>query len=184
MIDPTPTRADLARLRDKYERMLKLRHDHMADTEPPDVRAHLKRLAEEFPGALREIDELPVEELRRRIDALAEAERDAGSIAPWMTATHLYHALTRGALCAKKWLAGRKIVGASERAAFESEAGALCYAEDARAWAEDLSHIAAPPRGRLTELVFARMAQAMGVSEGQARRLVFGLSRKLRDTAT
>jgi hypothetical protein len=75
-----------------------------------------------------------------------------------MEATHLFHALTRGALCAKKWLADRghrttASVDDGVRAAFERESSALCYASDAVAWTKDLARIAAPPRGRVTELV-------------------------------
>ena len=158
-------------LRSKYEEILRLRVAHEAPDEP-DPRAAMSKLANRFPGALREIDELPLAELRARIDALAATEAGAPP-APWMMAMTRYHALLRGALCAKSWLAGRKEVTAEMRAAFAVEAAGLCWAEDARAWTDALASIASPPRGRVTELVFARIAEEMGVSEDEARALVF-----------
>ena len=179
MIPKPISPSDLAALRGKYERMLGLRERHDTGTEGRGVTGEMRRLADEFPGALREIDELPLDEIRARIAAIAAAEADRARVAPWMTATHLFHTLTRGALCAKKWLAGRKQVGAAEREAFARESAALCWAEDARAWGDELGKIAAPPRGRVTELVFERIASDMDASESEARQLVFGFSRKM-----
>jgi hypothetical protein len=160
----------LAELRTKYEEILRLRLAH-GSTDEPDPRAAMAALAREFPGALREIDELPLDELRARIDAIVATERGAAPL-PWMLATARYHALTRGALCAKSWLAGRKEVTGETRAAFAREANALCWADDARAWEGDLAAIASPPRGRVTDLVFARVAAEIGVTEDEARALV------------
>jgi hypothetical protein len=124
-----------------------------------------------------------MDELRARVEALQRAEARAGNgdsdgIAPWMRAMILFHALTRGALCAKRWLAGRKQIDDATRAAFETEATALCYAEEARAWSADLHRIASPPNGRVTELVYERIAAALHVSLREARILVFGLPRR------
>ena len=66
---------DLRALRDKYEQMLRLRQLHArAKTEPdfvePDPRPVMAALARLYPGALREIDELPVELITARIEEL------------------------------------------------------------------------------------------------------------------
>ena len=72
---------DLRALRDKYEQMLCLRQLHArAKQDPefvePDPRSAMAALARDYPGALREIDELPIEDIERRIAELAAAELD------------------------------------------------------------------------------------------------------------
>src|SRR5215213_4368889 len=104
---------DLARLRSKYEAMKTLRELHArAKRDPsfvePDPKAKLAALADAFPGALREIDELPLELIETRIRAIARAEIDASAIAEWMIVQASFHRFARGALAAKRWLAGRK----------------------------------------------------------------------------
>jgi hypothetical protein len=175
----TPTRAELDELALKYDEMLRLR---LADDrgEMADPRAAMAALAGRFPGALREIDELPLGVIRARRQALRAAGEDPSRIEPWMKAQALFHALTRGALCAKRWLAGHKTVDDDARQAFAREAASLCYADDARAWAGDLARVARPPRGRVTDLVFERIAGELGVSNAEARHLVFGPSRRER----
>ncbi len=167
---------ELCDLRAKYEEMLRLRLLHASGDEP-DPRRAMAALAGRFPGALREIDELPLDEIRGRIEALRAAEGDRSRVVPWMRATSRFHALTRGALCAKRWLGGRKT---ADVAAFARDLETLCYADDARVWAGDLAKIAAPPRGRITDLVFARIALELDVPEEDARTLVFGASRRTR----
>jgi hypothetical protein len=172
------TRTDLAALRAKYEEMLRLRLAADAGT-PGDPRRAMSALASQFPGALREIDDLTLDAIRERASELRAAE-DGGMVAPWMRATHLFHALTRGALCAKKWLAGRKAIDAATLTAFDREADALCWSDDARAWRDDLVRLASPPRGRVTELVYARVAAILGMTEENVRVLIFGRSRRAR----
>jgi hypothetical protein len=172
------TRADLIALREKYEEMLRLRLERSG----ADPRRAMAALASRFPGALREIDELPLETIASRLSELRATEGGAPA-SPWMEALHLFHSLTRGALCAKRWLAGRKDVGDEVRAAFEREATALCWGDDARAWGNDLSRLASPPRGRVTELVYERMSAQLGVTPDEARTLVFGVSRRARRAA-
>jgi hypothetical protein len=170
---------ELGELRTKYEEMRRLRLAHEAgDPEPP--REAMAALAARFPGALREIDELPLAEIHARIASLGNAEAGRINVTMWMEATSLFHAMTRGALSVKRWLAGRKHVDAETRAAFEAAAPTLSHADDARAWADDLQRIARPPRGRVTDLVYERIAAAMHVTPREARILVFGLTRRER----
>ena len=51
-----------------------------------------------IPGALREIDDLELDEIRRRIDALDEVLHGRREVEPWMEAVALFHGLARGAL--------------------------------------------------------------------------------------
>jgi hypothetical protein len=159
--------------------MLRLRL--LDDASPEhDPQKEMAALADRFPGALREIDELSMDEIRSRIGALDDALREPSSEQPWMAATARFHALTRGVLVVKRWLGKKKLVDDAVTLAFLRELGGLRYAEDARSWAPDLARVASPPRGRVTDLVFERIAAALGVSAREARHLVFGPSRRER----
>ena len=78
-------------------------------------------LAARFPGALREIDGLELEEIRRRIRQLEAVVLDEGSVQSWMLAIDLFHRLTRGALSAKSWLRGQKRIDAGLQRAYAAE---------------------------------------------------------------
>ena len=121
-----PTPEELLDLRAKYVEMLRLRVEDEASG-APDPRGAMADLARRFPGALREIDELPLEEIRARADALHAAAADGAKAEPWMAAMVLFHALTRGALAVKRWLGGRKEVDEPTARAFALEAPSLPY---------------------------------------------------------
>lgn len=87
---------ELARLADKYARMAELRRAHPrggAEADPRELRA----LATEFPGALRELDRLPTNEIDRRARSLRVAAA-GGAREPWMSLVASYHAALRSAL--------------------------------------------------------------------------------------
>lgn len=140
----------------------------------PDPRPAMARLAERYPGALREIDTLPLTSITARIDALRSAERSPSRAEPWMIAQIAFHRFARGALATKRWLAGKRSVTPALRAAFRRATATLPRGADARLFAGDLEAIAAPPRGRLMDVVHARVAQALDVTTVEARTLVFG----------
>jgi hypothetical protein len=146
----------LAELRAKYEEMLALRliASRAADA-AYDPRARMVALAARFPGSLREIDELPIAEIEARIDALSRAERDPSATARWMHAMTRFHALTRGILFAK-------------RARRDDE-----WPEEALVW-RDEPRVAKPPSGRLTDLVYERLARELDMTPHEAKALVFG----------
>jgi hypothetical protein len=154
----------------------------------------MAELASRFPGALREIDELELAVIRERIERLDAALRGDGPVERWMEAVGLFHSLARGALRAKRWLAGRKTVDAITVLAYASDvagvadpagpAGASAVdgaVADGLAWTGELARIAAPPRGRIMDLVFARLARKLGTTEREARHLVFGPPRRVRN---
>ncbi len=171
------SRGDLDALRDKYATMMALRLERIAEDE---MRRRMAELALRFPGALRELDDLDLGEIRRRVETLDGVLAGSAPPEPWMEAVALFHALTRGALVVKRWLGGRKRVDAALARRFAAEHVHLPFAEDARSWAEELAGVASPPRGRLTDAVFARLARTLGIAERQARRLVFGIPRRER----
>lgn len=92
----SPVDPAVASLLEKYREMLRLR---LADRDGTlaDPRPAMRALAARFPGALREIDEIPLEALIARID---ELDRAPGA-APWMRAHARYHELLRAKLAAK-----------------------------------------------------------------------------------
>ena len=168
----------LEELRAKYAEMLAMRVARGVGER--EARARMARLAARHPGALREIDDLELDEIRRRIDAL-EAVLERGTPAqPWMEAVALFHELSRGALAAKRWLAGARDVSGSTRERFERERHALAFPAEAGAWTGHLEALARPPRGRVVDLVFARLAVRLGVPEAAARTLVFGAGSRAR----
>jgi hypothetical protein len=162
---------DLRALRDKYERILRLRElSARARREPgfaePDPRAAMAELARAFPGALRELDELPLATIHERLEALTAADDGAAPVAAWMTAQARFHALARGALAVKRWLAGRPLTPDLE-ASF-----ARAKLAEVDAWRSSIGAIARPPRGRVLDLVYARLAEELGIDVASARALV------------
>jgi hypothetical protein len=170
------SREALLELRAKYAEMIRLREHHARakaeGTEEPHAPRDMAKLAARFPGALREIDRLELGEIHARMRALEAAAKDASRAETWMRAMTLFHTYARGALAAKRWLGKRKRVDARARAAFVRDAERL--GEDAREWVGELAKLARPPRGRVMDVVFDRVATALGVTASEARALVFG----------
>jgi len=163
---------DLASLQAKYVRLLTLRELHdRAKADPsfvePDPKNEMTALARTWPGALRELDELSIDVIRTRLSSLDRALLDASRIERWMIAQDAFHRLARGALAAKRWLGKRKRITPALRSDFQAHAP-----REARAWSSSLDAVATPPRGRLMEVVFARVAEALFLSVAEARRLV------------
>ncbi len=68
----------------KYALMLHLRTEALTDSH---MRLQMRALAREFPGALRELDSLPLEVIQHRLDEVSSCELPR----PWMIATVHYH---------------------------------------------------------------------------------------------
>jgi hypothetical protein len=162
-------------LRTKYGEILALRILHVSGAEDVSrVRGRMAALANRFPGALRETDELELGEIHRRIGRLDAVLRDSANEEPWMEAMANFHMLTRGVLAVKRWLDGRRTIDMAVEQAFATELELPGFPEEVRGWAGDLARVAAPPRGRMMDLVFARLAKQLGTTEREARQLVFG----------
>jgi len=169
-------RADLEALREKYEVILALRlHHERARSQPgyvePDPRKEMSTLARRFPGALREIDVLPLAVVRERIASLSAALEDATAVRDWMVAAAAFHRLARGALAVKRWLAAHRHLEPHAREAAFAAAAPAMHAE-ARAWADALDALARPPRGRVLDLVYGRLAAELGKDDRTVRELV------------
>jgi hypothetical protein len=165
------SRHHLEELLAKYTEMLSMRLAHNAGTDDAArSRSRMKALAARFPGALRQLDELELHEIRRRLEGLERVLESGAEPEQWMEVVALFHVLARGALEAKRWLAGRRVV--------DEAADTAHLSEDARLWAGHLHSVARPPGGHLTRLVLARVASSLGTSEARAREIVFGPPRR------
>ena len=121
-----------ADLRAKYEEMRELRR---TDDGSYDPRERMAALASRFPGALREIDTLPLDEIEHRIAALTNAERDPSHAMPWMKAQSRFHELVREALATtreRNWLDGVYVRLAGELATTPDEVKALVFSPSSR----------------------------------------------------
>jgi hypothetical protein len=148
----------LAALLEKYRELLDLR-TAQDDAEP---RLRLRKLAARFPGALRELDALPMDELRARRDALAAA-REGAPLPPWAAWMAGYHAWLRVALRLKRARGPGDLDGQVARAcgAYSPE-----HADEPRRLsAEDVRAMLAPPGGRLSRWALRRVAREHGVAE-------------------
>lgn len=160
----------------KYERIRALRVAHdRATNDPsfsePDPKPEMARLADAFPGALRDLDRLPFAEIERRLDQLRAAAEDPTRVEGWMLAEYELHRYTRGALATKRWLVTQPAASEAElEAAFRAALPSLC--EEAALFATSLQEITAPLRGRIMDVVFMRVAGDLGVPERELRALV------------
>lgn len=171
-----PTPADLARLAAKYRALANLRRAKERG-EPPPPRATFRALAAEFPGALNELDTLPLDEIDRRADALERAASGAAAEAPWMAWMHGYHALYRAALHAKRHLARAHDSSDEEvRAAAEGAGRHAGIGVDAAF----VRSVARPPGGRLATVVLDRLASAFAATPDRIADELFPCRRALR----
>jgi hypothetical protein len=160
---------DLEALERKYRLLGDLRRAR-ARGEGVAPRAVLRDLAGEFPGALNELDTLPLEEIDRRAERLAAAI--SGEPAePWMAWLAGYHALFRAALSIKA-LSARPL---SPERARELEARARSRAGGAASLVDEafVHAVANPPGGRISAVVFARLSAAFDTPPAIIHRSLF-----------
>jgi hypothetical protein len=133
---------ELRGLAGKYREMAELRRAGAPD-ETGEERARLRRLASAFPGALRELDSLPTDEIDRRAQVL-EAAAEGAPVEPWMAWLHGFHTLMRAGLAVRLALADGKS---------PDEVAAMHGVE--RSFVDAMR---APPHGRMMVVVFDRLA--------------------------
>jgi hypothetical protein len=163
------SREDLAALARKYEVLARMRRDR-AEGGPVAPRAELRALAREFPGSLRELDTVPLDEIDRRMRALGDAARSAARVEPWMSWMSAYHACMRAALFVKARVARAPNLSADlARSVAEVATAHLGIAIDPAF----VRAVAAPPRGRLNTFVFDRLAASFGVAPETIQKTLF-----------
>jgi hypothetical protein len=143
----------------KYEKLCDLRQRQQTDVAP---RAELVALASAFPGALRELDCLPVEELERRAALLRAVLDDRAQVERWMVLQISYHGFMRAVLRIRRLLLVVQDGSESQSLAYTP---ALDEPELQRFDAEALAVIRKPPGGRLNPWVVTQVAKDHAVSE-------------------
>jgi hypothetical protein len=157
--DPSPQL--LSGLVDKYTRLLRLRS--AADALPP--RAELRSLARQFPGALRELDRLPLPSIEARLRELEQVLAEGREPALWMRLQVSYHGFMRATLRIKRWsrawpeeLAAAQVALAARYVPAADEP-AVGFFDSAT-----LQLIRRPPAGRLNPFVLAAVARLHGTT--------------------
>jgi hypothetical protein len=154
-----PSSAELRALARKYETLARLRRDRDRDGTLA-ARAVLRALAREFPGALRELDTVGLDEIDRRERILKDAA-SGGTVEAWMTWMVAYHATMRAALLVKARVA--RSASLSDDVAREAAADASRLS----GWVVDEAFVrtmACPPHGRLNVAVFQRLGDEFRVA--------------------
>jgi hypothetical protein len=157
----------LAALARKYLTLLALRRERASGAPLPE-RAVFKALADEFPGALHELDTLPMADLEARAAAVSEAAAQ-GRPEPWMEWMIGYHALFRTALAIKARV---------RRKGALDDARAQAIARDTGADEAFVQAVAQPPAGRLNRVVLARLSATFGEPDQTIKRALFPGSRR------
>ncbi|MGF1468103.1 MAG: hypothetical protein ACFCGT_18440 [Sandaracinaceae bacterium] len=162
----------LTELLGKYAEMVALREADEAG-EGADPKPAMRELASRFPGALREIDELPLGVLRGRSGSLRRFLDGAEEEPDWARPMAAYHGWLRVALGVKRaagpsrrleaataWLAGpyRPLPGDPPAAELTEAA---------------LAAMLRPPGGRLNGWVLERVAARYGITRDTLERRLF-----------
>jgi hypothetical protein len=171
---PAASDAAVVTLLDKYREIKRLRDEHVSGEEQ-DPRPQLRALAARFPGALRELDELPMAEIEARLAVLRDVLARARPAPAWVALQLAYHGWMRAALRIKRIARGRDSAHADAVLAELPER----YAPDAydpplasfdRAM---ITAILEPLDGRLNPWVYAQVAATAGVDPDAVRRALF-----------
>lgn len=195
--EPTHTR----HLADKFARMIALREEKVAFLEAypgEEFRApadRMRRLAADFPGALRELDRMPLESLRvrwRAVDDLASGHRVDATLRQFVRAQCGYHLFLRSALCVRR--ATHRVCDVAELRSLRSMDGGdqmamslltrigATYSAEARemllpTWTQlDVTHLRLamnPPGGRLHVAALFAVADWLGDSPEQIEAKIF-----------
>jgi hypothetical protein len=152
----SPSREDLTNLAAKYATLSRLRRERASDGKLAE-RGALRALAREFPGSLRELDTVTLEEIERRERELRAAS-EGGPGEPWMAWMVAYHRTMRAALFVKARLArsGNEPGEIAALAALANRTLGLPIDEDF------VRAVGRPPGGRLNRVVFERLAVSFG----------------------
>lgn len=154
------SRSDLIALRRKYQTLGELRRSQY-DTTAAEMRAPLRHLAREFPGALRELDSLPLDEIDRRESALGRAA-ESGTPEAWMEWMAAYHVTMRVAL----HIRGRRAQRTEPATDEPWDLSALSWSERSLIFdAEFVEAVLYPPEGRVNRVVFKMLGSIFGESE-------------------
>lgn len=153
-----PSADELRALARKYRALAELRRDRERDG-TVGARSALRALAREFPGALRELDTLPLDEIDRRVVALDGASEGRAAIEPWMAWMTAYHTTMRAALSVKARLA---LAASADAETFAAVADSVSRRSGVGIDVAFVAAVANPPGGRLNRVVFERLSALLG----------------------
>jgi hypothetical protein len=181
----------IALLRDKYREIKRLRTvdaEHVARGHAHDPKPEMAVLARRFPGALRELDELSMDQIDARLSELDDAIA-ARRVPEWAALQVAYHGAYRFALRIKRLAARRgslddeALARAIERlldTAASDQQGEPDEPRLADFDAEALRAILRPEGGRLHPWVLQHAARALGVTPTAVSRALFARDRAAR----
>lgn len=130
-------------------------------------KAELAALAARFPGALRELDGLPLAVIERRLASLRAVLAGSAQVERWMTLQIAYHGCMRAVLRLRRaLLASAERNFADPLACLERHAYMPAADEPGASWFSQsvLQHVVSPPRGRLNPWVLAQVARDHAVT--------------------
>jgi len=162
VLRPPPDAVRLRALAAKYRTLGVLRRERAAGAGPAS-RETLREIASAFPGALRELDTLSLDEIDRRARDLDLAARAGGEpSAPWMHWIDAYHRWMRAGLYVKLRLAQGLVLSNADG---ERQLATAASAHAGVTAGADFVHgIAAQRSARLQPPVLARVSAETGTS--------------------
>lgn len=167
-----PSAEQLVALLEKYREMRRMRREDAAGL-ARDPRDEMRRLAQRFPGALREIDQLPLDEIEERVRMLEAVVGGRAEPPEWARYFVDYHGIMRAALRIKRMCLGTANLEEALACVREGYEPAPDEPSLAELGAEAVAAITRPEGGRLNPSVFDRVAVLHGVSPDRVRRTLF-----------
>jgi hypothetical protein len=164
-------RQGLQALAEKYRVLARMRAEG-SSVEPAHARAQMAALAARFPGALRELDELPEVLIASRLEAIERA-LDTREPERWMRLQISYHGVMRAALRIRRLLREQ---GAPIEPGVLDTVGYAAADDEPSPESLDLAALTAivrPVGGRLNPWVFEQVARAHGVEAAEVRAALF-----------
>jgi hypothetical protein len=161
-------------LQSKYQTLYELRVQGTPSVVP---RTTFAALAAEFPGALRELDRLPLYAIEQRRTALAAVLSEGAPVEPWMQLQVAYHGFMRAVLRIRRALLALRIHSfepAQHCLELVSYVAAPGEPACARFDAEMLRAIRRPPQGRLNPWVLEQVARDHAVTPEVVERALLG----------
>jgi hypothetical protein len=171
-VHTSPTPEQLARLLDKYRALRQLRVTR-AEVSP---RAELSALAASFPGALRELDRVPLPLIEQRIASLSAALENRERVAAWMTLQIAYHGFMRAVLRLRRGLLSVSEHELSDPHACLQRLAYIAAGDEPAPERLDttaLSVIRRPPGGRLNPWVMEQVARDLAVRPADIEQALF-----------
>lgn len=171
-------RERLSRLLHKYDTLAALRRARSQGAPLPEKKV-FRDLASEMPGALHELDRLPLDVIEARRTALREALEGAlqdAPPAPWMRAMSDYHALYRAALFVKVRVPRAQPLTDELAATLADKASHHAKIPVDAAFVRS---VARPPGGRIGAVVLAETAARAGQPSSAVLKAIFPTRRDL-----